>query len=435
MSKSNRIIEFILLLVIAGIFSCSKQTDTVNPEITVFIPRENQIFQIPVEMQVEAIASDDVTLGYVKINLVDRDFNPVLPAMFVYPEGNYYSVNTRYIISDLNLPTATYYLKFQASDGVNTTNRYVGVNLNTAPRELTGLIMIHEHAGALQVRKTNTDFSQSVLFELPGDYSSSAVSSAWQQFFFAGKEEINFVAYDLSDKIPVWHELPVPDTPFHGRDNVYVDDDLVYVSYMKGYTRGYNADGVSKFATPADDLIIPGNIIAVDDRVVVEEYNALEGKNYLTTYYKVSGVIASRISVDFSVEYFAEKNHKQVYYLGNSNGNGVFGIYDFVENDHYQPHPFDDGSVKGGEKIDSDNILIYNNTAVYWYQYNSNSLVKMVHDVQPVAVQYEDISGSIYIIGEQSLRVYSYPLFQEVTVVNFNSPAVNMHLWYNKRIK
>jgi hypothetical protein len=411
---------------------CKREGDTIDPKIEILSPYWNQNFTVPGAIHVTANVKDESLIESVRVSLVTDDLIPVMSSLAYYPEDKIFQIDDDYSLDDIHLAGGFYFLMITATDGVNAKNEFVRINVSGAPRQLESILVLTQDMNAVGVMTLKDNKMSKHLFTIESDYSASEVSSYRQQLYFSGSKIVNLEVYDLVTNSLQWSIEPMVDAPFHLPGNLYSDEQLLYVSFRKGFIRSYDAMGVMKFATPFDDYIEPGRIYRHGDLIIADLVEKSGYRHYVASYYYASGILKGETLTNMVVVNFHLKDQDEVFVTGNDSTGGCIRIYNDAMNTISEPHRFSGDKITCSVAVNDDNLLIGTSQAVYWYRYSVNSLVKYLDVIDARSLLYDDLLESVYIIRDKAIDVYTFPVPSFVNTFVVQDTILDAHLLYNK---
>lgn len=419
------------LCVLVLLASCTKDPDTVYPNIQILLPNAGEKFDIPGKIPVAATISDNQAIEWISVVLTDQDHKPVLPVHDFYPENNRADLNTDYDLDDLSLGSGNYELRITAYDGVLTSNAYVPVVIRGIPRELDRIVVLTGAEEHLNVWSQQSG-SREWMFDVSGDYASSVISSLYQQLYVTGNYQWSMVCYDLADTLPVWEVMPTTNPPYHHPFHLFHGNQRVYISFRQGFIRGYDYAGIIKFATPFSDHYEPAALIEHVNYMIADVKEKSGHDRYIVCYHLSSGDERFRVKTGMEVVDFYSLDHDCVYALGNIGNAGTIFIYNAATNHLRSPLPFPLERILSSQAIDKGRLLIAADSNVYLYQYQENSLVRFLPGVSAHTVEYDDLNRQFYLVTGHTITAYTFQSPVPSGSWEFEEPVRAMHLLYNK---
>ena len=131
--------SFIILL---SLFSCKKDKDEIKPTIIVTEPSNLQQINAIDNVQILATISDDRNVERVTISLRDDNDIAVLSSVTKQPNSKDYNLNVFYELNNIHMLSGEYYFDISASDGENTTHKYITVFVNDVVKSREGIFVV-----------------------------------------------------------------------------------------------------------------------------------------------------------------------------------------------------------------------------------------------------------------------------------------------------
>ena len=433
--KNNYSLEILLILVfilhISLLTSCKKETDTQHPVIKYISPHELQEFNVLDTISIEANITDDNIITSVKVGLVDNNFNPVLPSVFVYPNSADYKLDIEYPVNDPYLETGEYYVQVRAEDGTSFKNQYQLIFIKGIPRELDKVIVVTQ-GGFNKIKIFEIDKSDNLnpLFEINGDYSDSEINSRYQQLYISGRELINLTAYDLITQKSDWEKEVFPPIPMHNNDCLHFDENL-FVSYHTNYIYGYRHNGSQMFNTIVENDKTPSVLARFNELLLVDLQSKTGGITYVATYYLATGAEKQRLATNYRVVDFFKTDNNNVLIAGNSMEEGVLKLYDPYLNIETALLPVP-GKIACIEKLTDNNFIIGTDNTLLIYDHDQSLLTSILPGKVAYRIRFDETENNIYTVSAKLIEKIKYPqmLFQKSYPIP--DSIFNIHLLYNK---
>jgi len=323
----NIMICAVMLALLLGGISCSKEKDDKNPVVEIELPSENQTFMIGDSIRVKGWASDETALKSVQVTITDMNFIVRDYMANITVSGNPQYFDFWYMPTSLKLPDGDYFLQVRASDGVNTKYKYRQIRLSGNSQVLKSLVVI-TRTGTVSF-SLNTLDPATLGFKQQADYqhtySGSGISWYAEQLCLLGKGFGECYVLDPED-YTLKFKLQQDGTPsldYH--EKLLAGTDRFYLGLTDGYVKGYNKLGVQQFIAE----ITPGRRpreMALHRQlflVVAEEHRSDPG-SWIGTYFLSSGNkwTEYRLPEGFEVVSIASVSNDEVLLAGNLNGIG-----------------------------------------------------------------------------------------------------------------
>ncbi len=433
--KNKFHLEMLLILIfilqLSLLTSCKKETDNQHPVITFISPYELQEFNVLDNIHIEANITDDNIIKSVKIGLVNKEFNSVLPSVFVYPNSATYKLDIEYPINDLYLETEEYYVQIRAEDGTNFKNQYQLIFVKGIPREFEKVIVLSQsNINEIKVSEIDKSDNLSPLFEINGDYRGSEINSRYQQLYIAGSDLINLNTYDIITREIIWEKEVFPPVPMHNNDCLYLDDEL-FVSFHTNYIYGYRHNGSQVFNATIENDKTPSRLAKFNELLLVDLQSKTGGITYLATFYLATGTEKQRLATNYKVVNFFEIDNYNVLIAGNSLGEGVLKLYDPYLNIETALLPVP-GKIVCIEKLTERNFIIGTDNTMFVYDHDQSYLTSILPGKVAYRIWFDETENNIYTVSSKLIEKIKYPqmIFQKSYPIP--DSIFNIHLLYNK---
>lgn len=410
MNLRNILFLISLTIIFIVISSCKKDGDTLPPVVTIDNPYEYKTYNMYDTIYISGNVKDDNFVQSVKISIVNSNFEPVLNDEFHSIYTKTYNFNTSIAINDIHLNSGLYYVLVTASDGTNSKNLYRAITINGIPLVFKKVIAItNVNSNSYNVYGINDTLQSTFMFNYTGDYISSAINNNYQQIYICGSVNSDMNAYDLGSNSIQWSLTHENNAPFPSFNNVYFNNDVIYVSYYNNKIIGYNRlEGINMTAHTTTGYT-PGKTYIFNNYLLAQEKNT-SGTEYLLSVYYTTGFLKVSNLISVIIKGMETKDDTHVYLFGNTAANkAVMTIYDIDQNGYYPPHAMPDASLNDYVKIDANDYLLSIGSDVYWYQQSTNSLTTILTNVNAKHICYESLSGNFVIASGNQLSIYNYP--------------------------
>ncbi|MEZ5195686.1 MAG: hypothetical protein R2764_04605 [Bacteroidales bacterium] len=354
-----------------------------------------------------------------------------MDAHFQYPNTPEYNLDLEYPIDIPYLATGYYYIEIRAEDGSNFKNQYLKIFIEEIPSELESIIVLtHKDDQTLNVYKIEESNYVTPLFEVHGDYRSSALSARHKQLYIAGSQLTNLVSYDLETNENDWLLDPAPPFPMHAYDCLYYDQYL-YCTFEYLWIYGYNNYGQVKFSNSISEAGTPSRPYKFKNLLLVDVQNPSPGQTYLGTYYAQTGSEKQRLQIDFRVVEFFEWDSEQVIIVAKHAGAGLIMLYDPYQNviTSLMGVP---GTIVCAEKTESNKIVIGTDSQLYLFSYYPPVLNPVLPGETALRLRFDTLNHHLYLSGPDNIKKIIYPEMVYQNVSFFSDSILNFHLFYNK---
>ena len=433
--RNKKIILVTTLIICVLCYSCKKDEDTIIPQIIINSPNEFRNYKINDTVNILANVIDNKNISLIEIVIVSTDFIPVSDRIILQPNVKEININEFICIDDFNLNSGIYYVKVRASDGENEKNLFRAINIEGIQREFKGIISINKVNSNL----FNIYYIDSVnhqIIDYSGDYVSSEINQNYQQLYICGNTNSNLNAYELKDNSLSWSILPDNNPPFPSFENLYFDNDILFVSCSQSYIVGYNRFSNINFNATTNLNFIPKKTIRIKNYLIVEEKSKTSSLRLLNVYYFPTGSLKNSTNLSINIKSMFYKNDDHIYIFGNDQNNNAAMSWFSIENQtYYNPHLMPVGKLNDVIKVDNTNYLLSIGNNIYWYQESTNSLTLFISDISAENIEYEDISQTIILGSGNKLFYYIFPSAIKKGEDIMPYTISQIHLLYNKKNK
>lgn len=435
MFNVNKIYFSITFLSVLALFSCKKDVDVTGPVITFNSPLENQTFNVNTYVNVNASVTDETKISSVSVSLLDASENFAHITVPVTVSSPSMTVNMNYILDNIHLETGFYYLKISASDGENSSQKFLRIYLVAVPKALkTIYIMSNTGSASTNLSTLDTNFSAITPYHIfSGDYLASSVSSYYQQAYRCGNYTGSFTGHVLEFNSPKFTVAPV--TSSNPYFTGYCNDDLnTYVGRYDGNIKGYNYAGGIFYSAVALSGYYSQHMCFNDGYLIAEEKEIFTSTKKLVTYFP-TGSVEKNCALTQDVVAFCEMDAANVFVLGNVGGQATLQLFDRTNNNIWNPYPFSlaSGSLLSALKLDADTYLLgHSNGTIYKYQYSVNGITTFLPGYTAVKLKYDDVQNKLYVVEENRVTTFNMATMALVHTINSPETILDLHLLYNR---
>lgn len=432
--KRPGILYFFLFAVnLTVIFSCNEPKDEVWPEIIINQPDANRFYSPGDTITLEADFSDDATLSFVKVALVDTYNHPILAPVSISPAASQYHLGAELVIDDASLKGGSYNLQFQASDGVNTTSKYVKVNIDEIDRELLyPVVVTSEGTNHVRILRTDSTGVFRSIYMYQGDYAASDVSNAFGLLFFSGKTMADLQAFSLAENKSLWSVPCEQSSTGHWFEMLAYYYPWLLVSQYDGYVRGYDRYGVQQFKSQPVANNFAEQVYMMQDYVIagMKEYST--DNRQLAVFHVSGGKLLDLQPLDFLPVGFGKAGTNKVIVFGNEGSDGVIALYDFNESTLAVINRLKGETISSVDMM-SDNVFYLSaGNELYRYTYLINSAFPLASGYENGKIVCENLSEQLYVASGSTLFLVNAQDGSADTSWQFNGEILDVHLLYNK---
>jgi len=428
-------------LLLAGIFlftaiamiRCRKDSDSKFPIIDVQSPVPGSIFNVGDTIRLMASCRDDRQIKYLQVTLIDSEKKPVLPSIIINSPQNPYTLSTTFIIGDSLIESGTYELQFQVSDGTNTVNSFVKIQLIGLPKRfLYPIVISRPLSNELAAYAPDSSGQWNEIYSRQGDYIGTAVNSPFGYIYISGACTASLDAFNLKLKQVEW-SIPSQQPSVHRWfESVSYHRPLLYVSYFEGYIKGFDISGVNSFTTVTTANYFPKASCLFNDNLAAALYDKMSGSHALAIYYLPGGSLKGLISPTPEIVALFQADKYHLICFGNQSGNGVIQEYDNRFGTLTLINQNINDSIFKVSAMDGNNYIFSGKSKLYWYSYAENSLVDFISGIDKPMIACETVAKEVYVTTGLDIDIYSFPggVLQKTIITP--GKIVDLLLLYNK---
>lgn len=423
------------LLLFMLLIQCKKDNDAAPPIVIISSPHESQAFGVYDTFTIKADISDDKQLISINIKLLNEQQAVMQEAVTFTISGNKFSLERKYTLYDVYLPTGYYYLRIEASDGSNVGVGYVKIYVHETPTVRRAIYAITQTSSTLNVVQIDSALNAVNMLSFNSDYSGSGISSYYQYLYVSGNYTGSVKGIDVQSNVIKWSVDP----QVSGNQNftsVYTEGNRTYVSYYSGFVKAFDHYGTSIYQTQmAPDGFYPIKVIANGDHVLVEIKDKTSTSRKLITYLASTGLGTQEKYFDKVIVDFVARNSNEVFIFSNNAGQGSMELFYITSNSFYIPHLIPAGKIWSAVQIDGDNYLIgHDDGNIYRYQYSQNSLTTLITGVKAYKMRYDVVNNQLIIADAKSVKLYNYsPSITTLANTVFLADTIlDVHVLFNK---
>lgn len=428
----NRIAFFVTVIFLV---QCKKDKDAAPPVVKISLPYENQVFSVYDIFTIKADISDDKQLTSINIKLLNEQQAVMQVPVTLAVSGKQFTLDRKYELYDIHLPTGNYYLRIEASDGVNTGVGYMKIFIHEAPTFRTGIYAITRSSSVLNIIKIDSSFNAVNKLSYTSDYAGSGISSYYRCLYVSGNYTGAVKSIDLENNTVKWSVNPVisGDPCF---TSLHSKGDRNYVSYYSGFVKAYDHYGIPNYETqPVPAGFYPIKVIENGSYVLVEVKDKSGPTKKLVTYLSSTGLGVHETYMYRDVVDYLIKNSNEVFVFSNNSGQGTMEVYDIANNSFFAPHVLNTGKIWSAVQINADNYLIgHDDGNIYRYQYSQNSLTTLVSGVKAYRMRYDVVNNQLIVAEAKNIKVYNYSPASTTlaNTVPLTDSILDAHILFNK---
>ncbi len=419
------------LIFVVLLHSCRKE-DTVLPELEWIAPNGSLQLAVIDTIEVHVKLRDNEGLNRCRIQLLDENMIPAIPAQEQQLSGVEDEVRMDYVVGDIRLTSGLYYFMAEVRDEAGNTNRgYRSVQLTEFPKQLKGFFTAHyPQANTLTIYRVDSTAAPMLWKTENSDFGDMAVSAWWQQVYACGDVYGKLNAFSIDGSAPEWSKSPTVSTSSFW-SALFVKDRLLYTGWNgPEQFRSFDNAGTQQATYPMLNLHRGVVMCRTSGYVYTVQKEISTGQSWMVVY-AVSGGTVAQCPLNMEVTELFPRNDDEVYLVGNAAGQAELKIYERISNGTWTPVSLANGSVNCAEQISSNTLLLgHSDGNVYRFEYNPLGVQLHLPGVTAQQIRYDVIGNSIYVASGAS--VLNYNGSSLIQSWNYAAPVLDLELWYNR---
>ena len=177
-----------LFLIIFILCSCKKK-DTIPPVVTINSPFNNEIFQIPCNINIIGSTEDNRNIDRIEIDLVSENSASIVQKLEIDVDTSYLEFDISLVINDRLLNSGNYYLNVKSYDeNQNLTSSYISLYLNELPRSLVARYFLLGNENIAHLYELDSSSNLQLKYHSLESCKSSLINSKHQFLFFVNNQ-------------------------------------------------------------------------------------------------------------------------------------------------------------------------------------------------------------------------------------------------------
>ncbi len=433
-SAVNLIPGFVILLMSSILVACSEGDDyTSPPEIRILMPFDGKAYGYGDTIHLQAELNHYKTIQYARVSMVSVNNVLVLPALNFNVNESNYLLTASISLDDPQMDDGTYYVQVRAGDGESEIAESVKVQYSALEKALVSVLSFGKlSSSAYVVSDFPLDGQPYELFRFQGDYSGAAVSSVNRQLYTAGRINGNLQAWNLAENRVDWTVQTIVNPPLVSFYHLWSDENEVFISDRDGYIRGYTAEGLVSFRSqPFPDGKFTGFVRLRNWLIAVyEPFNGVLSELVVFNY--PGGTVFRKFQFQGKVVHLNPDDNEGVLIFVNGDGASTVFHYAVTENTmvKLRTFPFHDISKVTGPS--GGNCFIASGNELWWYRPATGSTVRYLTFDEIRAVQYDALSGRVFVAAGNSIESYLVPDQASIATVAVQGETADLLLLYNR---
>ncbi len=435
LTKMKNLTPFLIVLFMFAIIfnSCKKdESEDVNvPSISISSPLQGSIYSVFDTVIVTATVSGKNLISSLVMSIIDERGIQVGEAVSTNPGEASFTETAALIISESGVAGGDYKVVVKASDGKQMGIASVIINIIAIPKRYRGLLVISQQ-NTLKTIVSHLDSLNDlkVVKNLNYAYSTSTLSSYWQQLLFSTPSPSTLYSYRLKNFNIEWQYTPP--APYPELPVLYSDYSKLYAGVGNGTFVEFNSAGVPQVVSPPDLNRIPKKIFRFNDYILMDNAKRNDTKHVLTSSYAVSGALFSEREIDFKVIGFAAISKDVVAIFANKNGQAIIKLYNVVDDQLDDGVAVPLGSFYDMISIDNSRILVSHDNGILLYQSSIDQLSIYIPAHSVKMMEFNSIDNIIYAAKDTVITLYNYNTGGIIDFVISPYVIKDMHVYYNR---
>ncbi|MGP8216108.1 MAG: Ig-like domain-containing protein [Bacteroidia bacterium] len=422
------------LLIVASFLSCKKNNEPDSPVVQILAPSGLSVYSVFDTILVKAHISDAVNLQSVAVSVDDSQQVQVLPAVTVPITSNNMTFICPYVINNIHLASGKYTIVVGANNGTNVTLGFRQIYINAAPTVREGIFAITRNSSGLHILKIDTNFNISPVYTLSGDYSSSDISSYYQQLYIGAADSGNINVLSSMPSVSLAWGITGYIAPNPCFTNVYSYADAVYISEYSGYIKYYNSSGVLESSITITSGYYPIKTSVWSNYLFAEEQSiSSPARNFVLYNMPINQGFEQNSLPGPVVAMFGMDNNNLFVFGNQSSGGAYLQLFNISYNIFSSPVTLPTGNMLSATQINAQTYLMgFDNGIIYQYTYNPYSFAVCINGVTASRLQFDYADNEIIAASGENVYEYSYPSLKLFHTANTQDSVLNVLILYNK---
>ncbi|MCO5256206.1 MAG: hypothetical protein M9926_05535 [Lentimicrobium sp.] len=424
----------VILLLSTILAACGKGDDYVTPpEIEILLPYDGKAYGYGDTIHLQAELNHYKVIQYVRVSLLSVSNVPVLPARnFDVNEYNYL-LSASIPLDDPQMVNGTYYIQVRVGDGESESAESVKVQYSALERALVSVLAVGKlSVSEYAVSEWPVTGQLSERFRFQGDYSGAAISSVNRQLYTAGRITGDLQAWNLAGNRTDWTVQAIVNPPLEYFYHLYSDENEVFVSDRDGYIRGYTAEGLVSFRSQAFPNGKFTRFVRLSNMLIAvfEPFNGV--LNELIIFNYPGGTVFRQVQFQGGAVHLCPDGNEGVLIF--LNGDATSAVYRFSvpENTMVELRRFPFSYISKVTGPSGGNCFIASGNELWWYRPATGSTVRYLTFDEIDAVQYDALSGKVFIASGNNIVTYRIPDQVSTGNVAVQGETADLLLLYNR---
>lgn len=414
-------------------FSCSKEKDETSPKITITNPVNSQQIYGVDTIQIVLNVADDINIESVQVSLKDANDIVVGQSIVKRPNLKKYSLNELFYLNEIHIESGVYYFDISASDGENTTRKYVEVNLNEVSKYREGIFLSSYNSVSSDVYLMDNSFQTNFYKNYVGDVLGIAVNSYHQQLIHTCYTVGAMVATDIFTKNPEWTIAAQSSTTPYFTSVLMGNDNKVYTGYYDGRFKAFNASGSASINGLANQNFYIEQSALLGDFYVTEQQSIPVGQVKIVLNWAVSGVQFHQATVNEDIKGIYQHSNNEIILLTNTTSNtGNVAFYYLSTGLIGHPFSVSIGKIEDCVEISSGLYLVAEGNNLTYINTNNYTTLPYLSGVSADLLRYDSFSNELFVVSGNQLTIYDYSSKAVKSIYVHSANILDLDFWYNK---
>lgn len=316
----------------------------------------------------------------------------------------------------------------------NYPNEFIPVQIDDSPKvRLETYLLSSSNQFSFNVSKADSMHVPVLLIHATGDYSASAIYSSGHTLFTIANTTGSFNGFDLTNNALLFSK-PSGFSTVPAFQNLFLADDIVYVSYYNGNIKGYDKTGSQKYEVLQSGYFIPDVLFKNEQYFFSEIYYSTLHENKLGVYYHVSGATKQECVLDMDIKnmFTLDDNHLLLFGNDTISEKGKIEIYNETGNGTILLHTIPTGLLKNVVQVDRTHYFVSHSGGIYLYSFSLNGLTPFVTGLPVYSLTYDDVDQELFACCGNVVRVYNSSTGVFQYNINTVDSVMDVRLLYNK---
>jgi hypothetical protein len=434
----NKMVLYLIIVCTIFLFSCSKDKDEEKPIITMSSPMDLQQINGGDTINISGTITDNQNVKRVTVTLRDEYNTSVLSTVIKLPESNSttYSLNILYPFNDLQMASGQYDFNITASDGENTSTKYIPIAFKEFEKKREGIFVLGNSGNFSSIYLLDTNFNSSFYSSINGDFIGAAVDLYNQQLINVSKTTGSISASAIDSKVALW-SVPVlgsPPVPYY--TGFCYDNQNIYLGKREGGVQGYDKNGNPNFATgTSSNYYMESLFIHNDEYVVIEERSIVTSSSRnISLSWLYSGVTVLKTTLISDVKGMFSRSANSIVLLANDPSLNARAIFLDVSTGG-KSSPFNIaslGEINDCVQVGNGLYLVAASGKITFVDVNNFSTLGYLSNVPADKIWFDNLANELYVADGNMLSIYDYSSRTLKGNYSHTEDIEEVMFWYNK---